>query len=423
MKEFDADLHFHGLYSGGVSKNMLPSVIAEQAQLKGLDIVSTADILHEKWNLQCKKELLEESNGVFKHRKFETYFILGTEVETNDRVHHLIYFPDFGSAENLKKSLEGTGIFDSWGCGRPKIRINSEELANKVIDENAIIGPAHAFTPYFSVYAHHDSMSECYGSVKNKISFMELGLSADTFFADKISDNHNYVFLTNSDSHSPWPHRIGREFTRIKMSEPNFKELKNSFEKKKENFILNVGFDPREGKYHCTACISCFEKYSLKEAESLKWKCPKCKAVIKKGVRDRILELADLETGSHPKFRPSYLHSVPLAEIIQSAYDVKGVNTKKVQSTWRAFIDSFDSEINILVDEPIENLKRVDSLVAKKINSFRKGFVHYIPGGGGNYGIPIICDSEEDFENKKNELSEKLECASGNRKQKKLDEF
>ena len=46
MKEFDADLHFHGLYSGGVSKNILPSVIAEQAQLKGLDIVSISDILH-----------------------------------------------------------------------------------------------------------------------------------------------------------------------------------------------------------------------------------------------------------------------------------------------------------------------------------------------------------------------------------------
>ena len=186
---------------------------------------------------------------------------------------------------------------------------------------------------------------------------------------------------------------------------------------------MNVGFDPREGKYHCTSCISCFEKYSLKEAESLNWKCPKCKSQIKKGVRDRILELANVSDESHPKFRPKYLHSVPLAEIIQCAYEVKGVNTKKVQSAWRTFIDSCGSEINILIDEPIENLERIDELVAKKINSFRKGLVHYIPGGGGNYGVPIICDSKEDFENKKIELSEKLECASGNRKQKKLDEF
>ena len=421
MREFDTDLHFHGLYSGGVSKNMIIPIIAEQAQLKGLHIVSTSDILHGKWKTQCEKELIEESNGVFKHKKFDTYFILGTEAETNDLVHHLIYFPDFSSVENLKTSLKGKANFECFGCGRPKLKMNSQELAEKVFDNGAVIGPAHAFTPYFSIYAHYNSMDSCYAEMKKNVYFMELGLSADSDFADLISENHNYVFLTSSDSHSPWPHRIGREFVRVKLKNPGFKELENAF-KKKENFILNVGFDPREGKYHCTACNTCFEKYSVRDAERFKWRCQKCKGTIKKGVRDRILELKDCD-GKHPEHRPKYLHSVPLAEIIQNAFDIKGVNTQKVQSTWRNFVDAFDSEINVLLDVKIEELKKINEEVAVKISAFRKGFVHYIPGGGGNYGKPIICNTKEEFEKKRNELGEKLECASVDKKQKSLSEF
>ena len=423
--KFDADLHFHGLYSGGVSKNMLLPVIAEQAKLKGLHIVATSDALHGKWLEHCEKELVEETNGVFIHRNFETHFIISTEVETNDSVHHLLYFPDFSAAKNLKENLEGKANFDSMGCGRPRIRVNSEEIAEHAFDAGAIIGPAHGFTPYFSIYAHHNSMQECYGAMKEKITFMELGLSADTHYADMIADNHNFVFLTNSDSHSPWPYRIGREFMRIEMKKPNFSELKNAFEKKDEKkVVLNVGLNPKEGKYHCTACSNCFAKYSMTDAEKYKWRCVKCRSAIKKGVKDRILELADSgRKETHPSFRPPYLHSIPLAEIIQIALEVKGVNTQRVQVLWREFVDQFKSEIKILVDVEISELAEVDSRTAEKINAFRNNWVHYIPGGGGNYGTPIICSSETEFEKKKKELGEKLECGSETGGQKSLGEF
>jgi uncharacterized protein (TIGR00375 family) len=217
MAEYNCDLHFHSPHSGGVSKNMLIPVIAEQAKLKGLDVVSTSDILHAKWFEHLKQNLVESSNGIFQHEKTETYFICGTEIQCKDLVHNVILLPDFSAAENLKDALKGTGIFDSAMCGRPRIRIQSRELAAKVFDCGGILGPAHAFTPYFSIYAHFDSMEKCYGELHKKINFMELGLSADTNFADLISDNHNYQFITCSDSHSPWPNRVGREFTRIKM--------------------------------------------------------------------------------------------------------------------------------------------------------------------------------------------------------------
>ncbi len=420
MTEFNCDLHFHGPYSAGVSKNMLVPTIAEQSKLKGLDVCGMADILQGTWFKHLKENILEKENGVFMDKKEQVFFIPQVEVQCNKRIHHLVFLPDFAAAENLKESLKGKAIFDSWGCGRPVIRLSPEEIAEKVFDAGGIIGPAHAFTPYFSVYAHFDSVKEAYGEMGKKISFLELGLSADTNYADMIPENRQYQFLTCSDSHSPWPHRIGREFARIEMKEPSFKELRKALEQKDEKKIkLNVGFDPREGKYHLTACNACYEKFSLEQSEKLNWRCPKCKGSIKRGVRDRIEMLSDGKK-EHPDFRPPYMHSVPLAEIIQLALKVKGINTIAVQGMWRDFIDRFGTEINILVDTPEEELKKVNPDVGKKITSFRKGWVHYIPGGGGNYGKPVICDSKEEFEKKGKELEEEEKALAN---QKTLGEF
>lgn len=424
MKEYNCDLHFHSPYAAGVSKNMLIPVIAEQGKLKGLNVVSTSDITHGKWFNHVKDSLIEESNGVFKDKKVDTYFIIGTEVQCSGRVHHLIFLPDFSAAENLKKSMEGKAIFDSWGCGRPRIRPSAEEIAEKVFDVGGIIGPAHAFTPYFSVYAHFDSLEKCYGSMEKKINFIELGLSADSYLADLIEGNHKYNFLTASDSHSPWPHRVGREFTRIKMKEPKFSELKKAFEKKEEKLLtLNVGLDPREGKYHCTACNACFEKYSMKQAEQLNWRCIKCKGIIKKGVGDRIAELASYTKETHPEFRPKYVHGVPLAELVQIVLGVKNVNAQKVQLLWAELVDRFENEINILIDVPVEEISKVNEKVAEAVNAMRNGYVLYIPGGGGNYGTPVICKDKEEFEKKKIELRDQLQCSSSAADQKTLGEF
>jgi uncharacterized protein (TIGR00375 family) len=421
MPEFNCDLHFHGPYSSGVSKNMLIPIIAEQSKLKGLDVCGMADMLQGTWFKHLKENIVERENGVFVDKKEQVNFIPQVELQCNKRIHHLVFLPDFASAENLKESLKGKAVFDSWGCGRPVVRLGPEELAGKVFDAGGIIGPAHAFTPYFSVYAFFDSVKEAYGSLGGKISFLELGLSADTHYADMIPENRNYQFLTCSDSHSPWPYRIGREFARIEMKESSFKELGKALEEKEEKRIkLNVGLDPREGKYHMTACNACYSKFSLEQAKALNWRCPKCKGSIKRGVRDRIEMLSDGES-KHPDFRPKYLHTVPLAEIIQIALNVKGINTRSVQGLWQDFVERFGTEINILVDVPEEELKEFNREVGQKVASFRKGLVHYIPGGGGNYGKPVICDSEEEFRRKGKQLEE--EDKDSFKGQKTLGEF
>jgi len=421
--ELDCDLHLHGYYSGGVSKNMTIENLGAQAKLKGLDLIATGDIVNKDWLESAKKKLYEE-NGVFKEKESGSAFILQTEVNDNRRVHHVVLLPDFAAAETLREEFGKIGRLDGWGCGRPTLRISAEEIAEKVIDAGGLIGPAHAFTPFFSIYSHFDSVQDCYGAMTEKILFVELGLSADSFFADLIEELHNYQFISCSDAHSPWPHRIGREFTRIEMKKPCFSELKKAMEKKESgSFTLNAGFDPREGKYHCTACTSCFEKYSLEDSQKIKWRCPKCGGTIKQGVRDRILEKARFAEETHPEFRPPYMHIVPLAEIIASALNIKNIRAMKVQRNWASIIEAFGSEIDALVDVPIVELAEVDALTAKKVESFRKGFVHFIGGGGGNYGKPIICDSAEDFERKKLELKDCLDCNTSFSGQRTLGEF
>ncbi len=422
MKEFNCDLHFHGPQSSGVSKFMELPVIAEQSELKGLQVVSTADILNEKWFNHVKKFLIEEENNVFKVRDSNINAIIGTEVNCNKRVHHLIFFPSLESVLELKESLKGKAIFDSWGCGRPTIHLSAKEISEKVRDVGGIMGPAHAFTPYYSIYAHFDSLKELYGSEEKFVYFLELGLSADTNLADLISHNYKYSFLTNSDSHSPWPNRIGREFTRIKFNKPSFKELKKSVkDKDSERIVLNVGLNPREGKYHLTACQNCYSKYTLKQAKALSFKCLKCGKEIKKGVKDRILELKDTIENNHPKFRPKYLYSLPLSEVIQNALKVKNPNSVKVQTIWRELIDKFNNEINVLIDEPIENISKTNSLIAKYLKAFREGLIVYEAGGGGKYGVPHICGTKKQCEQKEKELQEKL--MQGTIGQKTLKEY
>lgn len=207
---------------------------------------------------------------------------------------------------------------------------------------------------------------------------------------------------------SPWPSRIGREFTRIKMIKPNFINLKKALKEKEEKLIsLNVGLNPKQGKYHLTACQSCYANYSLKQAYQLNFKCIKCRKEIKKGVKDRVNELKDLKENIHPEFRPEYMYSIPLAEIIQNAFNVKNVNSVKVQSNWQELIDEFNNEINVLVDEPIENIFKKNSLIAEYINAFRKGLIVYEAGGGGNYGKPFICKTKKELILKQKELNEK----------------
>ncbi|MFB6265589.1 MAG: phosphotransferase, partial [Candidatus Nanohaloarchaea archaeon] len=274
--------------------------------LKGLDLVGTGDILNPVWREHVRESTETLGNGTMEAEN-GTRFLLTAEVEDEDRVHHLLMFPSYGTVEDVHDDFArfSSDIDDE---GRPRLELSGEEIARTCERYDVLIGPAHAFTPWTSVYKDFDSLKGCYGNSTDVLSFLELGLSADTPLADSITEHHDMTFVSFSDAHSPWPHRLGREFTRFEAQDLNFRELEKAFERKGgRGTILNAGFDPREGKYHCSACSGCYQKYTRKQAEKFGWTCQECGKRIKKGVRDRIEELSDTEVGDSPPFRPKYI--------------------------------------------------------------------------------------------------------------------
>ncbi|MEE3417963.1 MAG: TIGR00375 family protein [Methanosphaera sp.] len=375
----NADLHVHSKYSMATSKNMNPETMAVESMKKGLNLIATGDALHSKWLEELEDQLTPmDDTGIYKTNieGVSTNFITTTEVEDNERIHHLLIIPSLEVAWQMRDEFI---VKNMDADGRPKIRMHASEIIDIAKDYDCIVGPAHIFTPWTGIFKTYDSIEECYGQ---KVDFVELGLSSDTILADTIEELHDYPFLTNSDSHSPWPHRIGREFNKIDLSELSFKALKKAIGSDK--ILENYGINPRMGKYHETGCIKCYKLYDIKDAQNNNMKCS-CGGQIKKGVKSRIDELSTLAEGKHPKNRPHYQYVLPLAELLSTVHD-KGVTTKYVQTRYNQLIEEFSNEIDVLINIPVEKIAIIDKKLASIIQAYRTNNLDVIPGRGGQYG-------------------------------------
>ena len=386
----NADLHIHSRYSGATSDKMTISSLSNEAPKKGINVLATGDCLHKSWQNEIKTCTIID-DGTFEMN--DTRFILSTEVEDNHRVHHLLYFPSFSAVDSFKEAIK-TKSKNLDTDGRPNVYMNGQEIAHLAKDVDALIGPAHAFTPWTAMYAYYTSLESCYGDLASYISFIELGLSADTDYADTIQELHRLTFLTNSDCHSPHPVRLAREFNRFEVKDVTFTEIRKAILRTGGNKpILNVGLPPQEGKYNESACISCFTHYTLDEAIKRRWKCS-CGKRIKKGVRDRIGEIATFKEPRHPTHRPPYVHLIPLSEIIAKAIGQHNPFTQSVTKRWEELISAFGSEITVLLDADLTKISQVTiPTISAAIEAFRNHKVIIIPGGGGKYGtIEIPTD-------------------------------
>ena len=404
--QVNADLHIHSKYSKATSPKMDIPTLASESMKKGIQLVATGDCLHPEWLSDIKT--LKEENGVFRLKargtdtKKDASFVLTTEIEDINQVHHLLIVPSISKAEELYEFMKPHSK-DIDSNGRPNVRLDGKEIADAAISAGALIGPAHAFTPWTAMYAYHNSLKECYGDMAKHIYFLELGLSADTSYADRIAELKCLTYLSNSDAHSPYVNKLAREFNRFEMEDISFDELKMAIIREKgRKPVLNVGMPPEEGKYNESACIRCFTHYTIRESVMKSWKCS-CGGTIKKGVKDRVNELASFDEPQYPDHRPPYIHIIPLSEIIAKALGV-GPNTKGVQSVWNALIDQYGSEVAVLIDADIKN-SGVDARVISAIIAFREGKVKVNPGGGGQYGsveLPGSVASKPRKMNKKN---------------------
>lgn len=376
----NADLHIHSKYSAATSEMMDLDTIAAEARRKGIHLVGTGDALHPEWLENLRR--LPERDGILWHNG-TTGFVVTAEVEDLKGVHHLILIPDLSKAEELREIFrKSSSNIDV--DGRPKVMLNGAEIADVCLEAGCMIGPSHAFTPWTGIFAHHASLRGCYGDRAGDVQFIELGLSADSDYADRISELRDKTFLSNSDGHSPWSNKLGREFNQFDIRDISFHEIRLAIERRSgRRPTLNVGFYPEEGKYNRTACTRCYRQYTVQEMEEQLGRCV-CGGSIKLGVRDRVELLADLPQPVHPDHRPPYIHIIPLAEIIAMALGHRSVFTAGVRRIWSSLV-SERTEIEVLLHAEISELD-TDERVARAIEAFRSGDVVVTPGGGGRYG-------------------------------------
>jgi uncharacterized protein (TIGR00375 family) len=424
MGVFNADLHIHSLHSIGVSKSMTVPKIAEGATLKGLDIVGTGDVTQPQWLSHLEKNL-EEKEGELVHGQVS--FTLTTEVEDSESVHHLILLPDFEAVNELRKLLKPSSpnLDDDWG-GRPRVNLSGESIAGSVRDVGGLIGPAHVFTPFRSIFREnrHESLQTCYGEETSHVHFLELGLSADSEIADCIPGLRRLTYISSSDAHSPSPNKIGREYVQFEMKDASFAELRLAILREGgRRPTMNIGLDPRLGKYYLSFCSSCRRTVAVEEGDSAPSfddlniyisvrnreekrrllrdiekrvvKCPADGRPLRLGVRDRAELLGESESKS-PRHRPPYLRIAPLLEIVASSLGVKSAKSKRVMALYKEMVASMGPETMIVTDAPLEKIEEHNERVARMIEAYRFGTVKYLAGGGGRYGALVPpWESEE----------------------------
>lgn len=390
MNEFFADFHVHvGISEDGrwvkiptSDRLTLRNILTEAADRKGLSIVGIVDALsplvrRDFSRLADEGLLVADNQGGYRYQDKLT-LLLGAEIETSEidggTAHTLIFLPDIKLMEAFADKMAGQ--IKNIQLSSQNAHMPLAELVRQAAPFEAVIVPAHVFTPHKSLYGNcTDRMARLLGEREiARIAAVELGLSADSDMADRIGETAEFTFLTNSDAHSL--DKIAREYNVLALEAPTLAECAHAFARRgRRHVVANYGLDPRLGKYHRTFCEACQTIDST--GTTFSGHCPSCgsKKIIK-GVFDRIEAIADYPRPLHPAHRPPYHHQVPLSFI-------PGVGRKAMDK----LLAAFGNEMNVVHRASLPQLTEVvGAKVAETIARARAGEAAIAAGGGGVYG-------------------------------------
>ena len=392
MEEVFADLHVHI----GRSENGKPikitaarslnfaNIAKECADRKGINIVGIIDcaspyVIEDIENFLKTGEAYEIEDGGIIY-KDKVCILLGSEVETSEvgrngkcgAAHNVCFFPHLSDIKGFSKEM--SRHIHNITLSTQRSDVSGYELIDIVEKYNGILIPAHCFTPFKSYYGNCvDRMKDIFKEKFDKIFSIELGLSADTYLADMITELEDKTFVTNSDAHS-LP-KIAREYNKMLVNDISFQEVVKALKGEDGRKVLcNYGLDPKLGKYHRTFCDSCNQVIETKEPVAV---CPFCGSdKVTFGVFDRIELIKDKEKSKSPVNRPPYVYQVPLTFI-------PGVGNKTIDR----LLDSFGTEMTILHKLSKDDIEAmVGEKVANEIIASREGKMKIHAGGGGVYG-------------------------------------
>jgi uncharacterized protein (TIGR00375 family) len=213
----------------------------------------------------------------------------------------------------------------------------------------------------------------------------------------RLSALDRFTLVSNSDSHSSWPWRIGREANVFDLEKLTFNEVIDAIRSKDpKRFLFTIETYPEYGKYHWTGHRNC--KVSLPPEEVKKYGgiCPVCHRKLAKGVEQRVDELADRPITFKPENVPGFMRLLPLSEVIQAVLGVAYPGIQKVWDIYNELISKFGNEYTILINTSFKELaETVDPKIADAIIRVREERLRVIPGYDGVYGKIEILEERE----------------------------
>ncbi len=392
MKEIFADLHVHiGRSEQGkpikitAARSLNFANIAKECyERKGIQVVGIIDcaspyVIEDIENFLKTGDAYEIEDGGIIYKE-QVCILLGSEVETSEigrngkkgAAHNICFFPHLKEIKAF--SQEMSHHVKNITLSTQRSDLSGYELIDLVEKYHGILIPAHVFTPHKSYYGNCvNRLEDIFKEKFSKILAIELGLSADTFLADTISELESKTFLTNSDAHS-LP-KIAREYNKMQVEDISFKEIVKALKQEDgRKIVANYGLDPKLGKYHRTYCDDCQSTIETKEPVTTCPKCGSCNVTF--GVFDRIELIRDKKETKSPKTRPPYIYQIPLQF-------VPGVGGKQIEK----LLTHFGTEMTILHQLSCDDLEAVvGKKIAEKIIQAREGNITIQSGGGGVYG-------------------------------------
>lgn len=425
MKVF-ADLHIHSKYSGATSERMNIHELVAFAEIKGLNLLGTGDALHPQWFLELNNCLESVEEGLYRPKTGQNiYFIPQVEVATiheyakkTRRIHHVILMPSLEIAEQLADELKKFG--DVSIDGRPILNMHPAELVEiaMALDPRNVVFPAHIWTPWWSIFGAAsgvDRMEECYEEEVKHVYAIETGLSSDPPMNWRISWLSKYTILSFSDSHSPYPYRLGREATVFELETLTYGNICEAIRggSGRNRVELTIEVPPAYGKYHWSGHRKCgVGPLPPIEAKKLGYKCPICGKMLTKGVDDRVEELADMPMGYRPAGARDFVHLLPLQELLALSMGLDaetGLNSRKIAVEYEKLVKRFGSEFKVLLEADVGEIAEESGReIARIISQMREEKIRIIPGYDGIYGRLILGEEEDQREKKYTRLEDYL---------------
>jgi uncharacterized protein (TIGR00375 family) len=412
---------------------------------KGIGLLATGDWTHPLWVRELKANLEETGTGLLRLKPeireqlssvndasegipqddksfLDPVFLLSGEVSCIyshhgklRRNHILLFVPSFDVVDKINAELVKQGC-NLTADGRPVLGLSSQEVCEVVwsVSEEVAVIPAHAWTPWFSVFGSrsgYDSLEECFGQFASRIYAIETGLSSDPAMNWRIGELDTRSLVSFSDAHSgPKLMREATIFAKPTTSPWSFNDvstaLKNYRSETSRPYIAaTIEFYPEEGKYHYDGHRACGVMRAPAVTKTAGTTCPVCGRSLTIGVLHRVEDLAtrtvaELKLERKPLYnwpvaatfsnafpqRPPYIMLVPLLEIIAQCLGVSSAS-KRVLLLYNQLVAAYGGEFNVLCQQATATIaKEGYANIAWAIDQVRQGTITIKPGYDGVYG-------------------------------------